>query len=302
MNEVLDLVIIGAGPAGMTAALYASRAMLNFVIIEKGFPGGQVINTYEVDNYLGIKMTSGMELSNMFLEHINELGVEVKTEDVEGITIEGDLKIIKTYSGTYTAKTVILATGASWRKLGAEGEIRLAGRGVSYCATCDGAFYKGKDVLVVGGGDVAVEDAIYLARMCKKVTIIHRRDEFRAVKVLQEKLFKVDNIEVLWFHELKEIIGEEVVSAARLVNNQTKEETTINVDGVFIAVGNIPNTELLAGKVEMDESGWIIADENCETSVPGVFAAGDLRVKALRQIVTASADGAISVFAAEKYV
>ncbi|MDA3845505.1 MAG: thioredoxin-disulfide reductase [Vallitaleaceae bacterium] len=302
MNEILDLVIIGAGPAGMTAALYASRAMLNFAIIEKGFPGGQVINTYEVDNYLGIKMTTGMELTNMFLEHINELGVEVKTEDVEEITIDGDIKTIKTYSGTYQAKTVILATGASWRKLGVEGEARLAGRGVSYCATCDGAFYKGKDVMVVGGGDVAVEDAIYLSRMCKKVTIIHRRDEFRAVKVLQEKLFKVENIEVLWFTELEEILGDEVITGARVINNQTKEVKTIEVDGVFVAVGNIPNTGLLAGKVDTDSSGWIIADENCETSVPGIFAAGDLRVKSLRQIVTASADGAISVFAAEKYV
>jgi thioredoxin reductase (NADPH) len=247
-------------------------------------------------------MTTGMDLSTKFLEHINDLGVEVLIEEVEEITIEDDVKLVRTYNDTYKTKTIILATGASWRKLGAIGELEFAGRGVSYCATCDGAFYKGKNVLVVGGGDVAVEDAIYLSRMCEKVTIIHRRNEFRAVKVLQEKLFKVDNIEVIWFHELEEVVGDQTVTGANILNNKTKEVTKIDVDGVFIAVGNTPNTALLKDKVDTDSSGWIITDVNCETNIPGVFAAGDLRVKALRQILTAAADGAISVFAAEKYV
>ncbi len=302
MSDVLDLIIIGAGPAGMTASIYASRAMLNFIILEKGFPGGQVINTYEVENYPGIKIATGMELSALFSEHVEGLGGKIKTEEVEEIRFEENIKVIKTYYGEYKAKTIILATGASWRKLGTKGEAELAGKGVSYCATCDGAFYKGKEVLVVGGGDVAVEDAIYLSRICKKVTIIHRRDEFRAVKVLQEKLFPIKNVDIRYFHELEEVVGKDYVTGVRLINNQTKEVTEIDVDGVFIAVGNTPNTELLADKVKTDKAGWIITDENCETSIAGVFAAGDLRVKALRQIITAAADGATSVFTAEKYL
>lgn len=302
MSDVLDLIIVGAGPAGMAASVYASRAMLNFIVLEKGFPGGQVINTYEVENYPGFKMLSGMDLSTKFYEHALELGADIRTEDVEKITLEDDVKVVKTYENKYKAKTLILATGASWRKLGAPGEETFAGRGVSYCATCDGAFYKEKEVLVVGGGDVAVEDAIYLSRMCKKVTIIHRRDEFRAVKVLQEKLFPIENIEVKWFTELEEILGDQVVTGARLINNQTKETSEISVDGVFIAVGNTPNTDLLKGLVEMDQAGWIKTNEDCETSVKGIYAAGDLRIKSLRQILTAASDGATAVFAAEKLV
>lgn len=302
MSEVLDLIIVGAGPAGMSAALYAKRAMLNFIIIEKGFPGGQVINTYEVENYPGIKMISGMELSGMFQEQLAEFDVEILTEDVGKIEVVEGIKKVKTYDHVYEAKTLIVATGATWRKLGAKGELEFAGKGVSYCATCDGAFYRDKDVLVVGGGDTAVEDAIYLARMCKKVTLIHRRNELRAVKSLQEKMFKVPNIEVIWFGELEEIYGDQFVEGAKVRNNQTDVITEYKVDGVFIAVGTDPNSALLKDVVDIDENGWVIANEECETSVPGIFAAGDLRVKHLRQIITAAADGAISIFAVEKYV
>lgn len=303
MSDVLDLVIIGAGPAGMSAALYAKRAMLDFVILEKGFPGGQVLNTYEVENYPAVGMTSGMELSGLFQSQLAEFDVEVQTADVESIEVVDGIKEIKTaYSGTFKTKTLIVATGASWRKLGAIGEVEFAGRGASYCATCDGAFYRDKEVLVVGGGDTAVEDAIYLARMCKKVTLAHRRDELRAVKVLQEKMFAIENIDVMWFNELEEIYGEQVVQGAKLRNNKTDEYTDLKVDGVFIAVGTDPNSSLLEGVVDLDGSGWVIADEDCHTSVEGIFAAGDLRVKHLRQIITAAADGAIAVFAAEKLV
>lgn len=302
MSETLDLIIIGAGPAGIAAGIYASRAQLSFVLLEKSFAGGQIVNTYEIENYPGIKSTSGFELSTMFREHAEELGVEFKSEEVQEILLDSTLKKVITNSETYEARTVILATGASWRKLGSEGEDKFSGLGVSYCATCDGAFYRQKVTAVVGGGDVAVEDAIYLARLCKKVYLIHRRGELRAVKVLQEHLFKIDNIEILWHHEVDEIVGDQSVSQLQVHNNKTQEARTLDVDGVFVAVGSTPNSQLVASQVELDQKGWIKTNEDCETSVPGVFAAGDLRVKSLRQVLTAASDGAISVFAAEHYM
>jgi len=302
MNQPLDLIIIGAGPAGVAAAIYASRARLSFIILEKSFTGGQIINTYEIENYPGIKATSGLELSGMFQEHAEALGVEFLTEEVEKITVENGMKYVQTNETTYTTKTVILAMGASYRKLGTEGEEAFTGRGVSYCATCDGAFYREKITAVVGGGDVAVEDAIYLSRVCKKVYLIHRRDELRAVKVLQEHLFKIDNIEIIWDSELLSIKGEEQVQAIEVRNKKTSKEETILVDGVFIAVGNNPNTALVEDLVAVDEKKWIQTDEDCETSIKGIYAAGDIRVKSLRQVVTAAADGAIAVYAVERYL
>ncbi|NDL67223.1 thioredoxin-disulfide reductase [Anaerotalea alkaliphila] len=301
-EKILDLVIIGAGPAGMAAAIYAKRAMMDFVILEKAFPGGQITNTYEIENYPGIKTASGFELSNLFREHVEELGVEILTEEVEELVLEGAVKKVVGSYNTYLAKTVILAMGASWKKLGVKGEEFYMGRGVSYCATCDGAFYRGKKTLVVGGGDVAVEDAIYLARMCEKVYLVHRRNELRAVKVLQEKLFGTPNIEVLWDTEMDEIQGGEFVEKVRLHNNKTRETRELDVDGVFVAVGSTPNTKFLAGKVEMDAAGWIRTGENCMTNVEGVFAAGDLRQKTLRQVITAAGDGATAVYGVERFL
>lgn len=302
MSEVLDLVIIGAGPAGMTAAIYASRAQLKFVLLEKSFAGGQITNTYEIENYPGVKSTSGFELSTMFREHVEHFGVNIIAEDVENVELNGDVKKVVTNANIYEAKTIIVATGASWKKIGIPGEEEYSGRGVSYCATCDGAFYRNKKTLVVGGGDVAVEDAIYLSRMCEKVYIIHRRNEFRAVKVLQEKLFEIPNIEVIWDTELDEIIGNDFVEKATIRNNKTDEITTLDVDGVFIAIGSDPNTDFLRDKVAMDKGGYIATGENCMTNVEGVFAAGDLRQKSLRQVITACGDGATAVFGAERFV
>ncbi len=302
MSEILDMIIVGAGPAGISAAIYAKRAMLNFVILEKSFAGGQIINTYEVENYPGIQSVSGFELSNMFSEHASSLGVEIQSREVLEIDISGDVKRVVTDNGILEAKTIVLSTGAQWRKLGVKGEEEFIGQGVSYCATCDGAFYKGKRTLVVGGGDVAVEDAIYLSRMCEKVYLAHRRNELRAVKVLQDKLLKTENIEILWDTELEEIYGADNVEGAKVFNNKNGEKADIKVSGVFVAVGTSANSELLKGKVAMDEGSWIITDEDCETSVKGVFAVGDVRKKSLKQVITAAADGAIAVYAAEKYI
>lgn len=302
MNEIYDLVIIGAGPAGITAAIYATRAMLNFAILEKGFTGGQIINTYEVDNYPGIQNISGFELSSKFSEHATSLGVEVKSEDVTELIIDEPIKKVVTSNGVLETKTIILSTGAQWKKLGVPGEEKFTGLGVSYCATCDGAFYRGKRTVVVGGGDVAVEDAIYLSRMCEKVYLVHRRHELRAVKILQDKLLNTPNIEVLWDTEMDEIFGETAVESVKLRNNKTGKITNLNIDGVFVAVGTSANSQLLQGKVEMDSAGWILTNEDCETSVEGVFAVGDVRKKTLKQVITAAADGAIAVFVCEKYI
>ena len=302
MNEVLDLVIIGAGPAGMTAAIYASRAQMKFVILEKAFPGGQITNTYEIENYPGIKTASGFELTTMMQEHVAHFGIEIKTEDVVDAQLNEVIKTIKTSANTYQAKTVILAMGATWKKLGVEGEDTFSGRGVSYCATCDGAFYRNKTTMVVGGGDVAVEDAIYLARMCEKVYLVHRRDELRAVKVLQEKLFELENVEMIWDSELTKIEGDQFVNKAEVINKKTGELRSIDADGVFIAVGSNPNTEFVRGKVDMDRGGYIATGENCMTNIEGVFAAGDLRQKSLRQVITACGDGATAVYSAERFI
>ncbi len=302
MSSILDLAIVGAGPAGIAAAIYARRARLDFVIFERSFTGGQIVNTYEIENYPGVKATSGFELSNLFSEHAASLGVEFTSEEVMSINVKDKVKEIATNNGTYKAKTVILATGASWRKLGVEGEDQFAGLGVSYCATCDGAFYKEKTAAVVGGGDVAVEDAIYLARMCKKVYLIHRRDELRAVKVLQEHLFKVENIEILWDTQVTAIKGDKQVESIDIVNSKTEATDTLDVDGVFIAVGSVPNSKMVEGQVSMDNGGWIIAGDDCKTSADGVYAAGDLRTKSLRQVITAASDGAVSVYSAEHYL
>ena len=286
-----DLIIIGAGPAGLSAAIYASRARLNAIVIEQNYVnGGQIIDTYEIDNYPGLPGLSGMDLAMKMAEHAEKLGVETVNAFVQSLDLEGPVKKVITDEGTYEAKAVIIASGATHSKLGAQGENQYAGMGVSYCATCDGAFYRGKDVLVVGGGDVAVEDAIFLARGCNKVYVVHRRDELRAAKVLQESLLALPNVEMVWNSNLKSITGGMKVENATVVNKFDQSERTIPVAGVFIAVGITPRSEFARNHVSMDEKGYI------------VFAAGDVRTKQLRQVVTAVADGANAVTSVEKYL
>ena len=298
-----DLIIIGAGPAGLAAGIYASRARLSAVIIEQNYVnGGQIIDTYEIDNYPGLPGLSGMDLAMKMAEHAEKLGVETVNGFVQSLDLEGPVKKVITDEGTYEARSVIIASGATHSKLGAEGENQYGGMGVSYCATCDGAFYRGKDVLVVGGGDVAVEDAIFLARSCNKVYVCHRRDELRAAKILQETLLSLPNVEMVWNSNLRKISGGMKVESATVVNKLDQSERTIPVSGVFIAVGIQPRSEFAKNHVAMDEKGYIIADETGATSVPGVFAAGDVRTKQLRQVVTAVADGANAVTSAEKYL
>lgn len=298
-----DIIIIGSGPAGLSAAIYAQRACLDTIVIEKnGISGGQVLNTWEVDNYPGFPGVTGFELSRQFREHANKLGARVVQDEVVQVELSGNVKKVVCEEETYEARCVILASGAHHRTLEVPGEEELRGAGVSYCATCDGAFFRGRTVAVVGGGDAALEDAIFLARMCEKVYIVHRRDKLRGAKRLQERLQALENIEFVWNSETVAIEGDGQVEALRLRQTKTGEEKRLDVDGVFIAVGIAPESELYAGQLELDEQGYIRADESGQTSVPGVFAAGDVRTKALRQILTAASDGANCVPSAERYL
>lgn len=298
-----DIIIIGSGPAGLSAAIYAQRACLDTIVIEKnGISGGQVLNTWEVDNYPGFPGVTGFELSRQFREHANKLGARVVQDEVVQVELSGNVKKVVCEEETYEARCVILASGAHHRTLEVPGEEELCGAGVSYCATCDGAFFRGRTVAVVGGGDAALEDAIFLARMCEKVYIVHRRDKLRGAKRLQERLQALENIEFVWNSETVAIEGNAQVEALRLRQTKTGEEKRLDVDGVFIAVGIAPESELYAGQLELDEQGYIRADESGQTSVPGVFAAGDVRTKALRQILTAASDGANCVASAERYL
>ena len=298
-----DIIIIGSGPAGLSAAIYAQRACLDTIVIEKnGISGGQVLNTWEVDNYPGFPGVTGFELSRQFREHADKLGARVVQDEVVQVELSGNVKKVVCEEETYEARCVILASGAHHRTLEVPGEEELRGAGVSYCATCDGAFFRGRTVAVVGGGDAALEDAIFLARMCEKVYIVHRRDKLRGAKRLQERLQALENIEFVWNSETVAIEGNAQVEALRLRQTKTGEERRLDVDGVFIAVGIAPESELYAGQLELDEQGYIRADESGQTSVPGVFAAGDVRTKALHQILTAASDGANCVASAERYL
>ncbi len=301
---IYDVIIIGSGPAGLAAAIYAKRAELNVIVIEKaGLSGGQVINTYEVDNYPGTPGIGGFELSTKFREHADKLGTKFINGEVTDFGLEDQVKVVTMDDGTqYKAKTVVIATGGTPRHLGVPGEEKLSGMGVSYCATCDGAFFKNKTVAVVGGGDVAVEDAIFLARICKKVYVIHRRDQFRASKSTSLRLNSLENVTILWDSVVEKINGEENVEAIEVKNIKTNETASYEVAGVFIAVGYLPNSEVYKKVVATDQGGYIIAGENCETNVPGILAAGDVRTKELRQIITAASDGAIAITAVEKYL
>lgn len=298
-----DVVIIGGGPAGLSAGLYAGRANLKTAIIERGMPGGQASTTEMIENYPGFPGgIMGPELMMKMAEQTKNVGVEFITSNVEEIKADNSLYEIKTTSATITTKALILSTGAEPKELGVSGERKNRGRGVSYCATCDGAFFRDRKVAVVGGGDAAVEEAMYLTKIVEKVYLIHRRDTLRATKVVQDRAFKNPKIDFIWDSAVSEIMGENKLEAVLIENLKTGEKRSITVDGVFIYVGNTPNTQFFNELVKIDEKGYIIADEKMRTSARGIFAAGDLRQKSLRQVVTAVADGAIAATEAEKYI
>ena len=302
-NTVYDVVIIGAGPAGLAAAIYAKRARLSCIVIEKtGGAGGQALSTYEVDNYPGMPGIGGFELSQAFREHCDKLDVTFVTDEVVGIEAEHGIKQVFAQENNYECRSIIIATGARHAKLNVPGEKEFSGMGVSYCATCDGAFFRNRTVVVVGGGDVAAEDAIFLARACAKVYVVHRRNEMRAAGTLQEALFALPNVEMIWNSTVEEIVGDDAVTGVVLKDVQTNTTSKIDADGVFIAVGIIPNSNEFTGKLAVNNEGYIVAGEDCRTSIPGVYAAGDVREKQLRQIVTAVADGANAVTGAQKFI
>ena len=303
MENIYDLAILGAGPAGICAAIYATRAKLNTIWLDKKFvQGGQIVDTYEVDNYPGLPGITGLDLGEAMAGHAKKLGMKPQREPVRSIETEQGIKVIRTKKNEYRARAVIIACGATHRHLGIPGEEELSGMGVSYCATCDAAFFQDRTVVVVGGGNVAVEDAILLSRTCKKVYLVHRRDELRAEKILQESLFACKNVELIWDSIPLSIEGTDKVEALKIRNKKTQEESFIETDGVFIAVGIVPGTEKFKDLVKLDEAGYIVAGEDGITSEPGIFAAGDIRTKNLRQVVTAVADGANAVASAQRYL
>lgn len=299
---MFDTVIIGAGPAGMTAALYAARSNLKVALIERGIPGGQMNNTSDIENYPGYANISGPDLAEKMFEPLENLGVEHLFGQVERIEDLGATKKIVTDDGEFEAKTVVIATGSNHRPLNVPGEEELNSRGVSYCAVCDGAFFRNKEVVVVGGGDSAVEEALYLSNLVSKVTIVHRRDELRAQKILQDRAFAKDNIEFIWDSVVTEIKGERKVSSVEIRNVKTEEISSISADGIFIYVGMIPQTNDFTDLGITNSSGYIPTNEKLETTIPGIFAAGDVREKEIRQVVTATSDGAIAAQGAYSFV
>lgn len=308
MSKVYDVVIIGGGPAGLSAALYAGRARLNTLMIEKAREGGQIMGTSEIANYPGsLEVESGPTLIDRMTAQMKNFGAETVYDTVESVELEGEVKTIQCLSGTYLGKTVIIAGGASPTPIGCPGEQEFTGKGVSYCATCDAAFFEDLEVFVIGGGDAAVEEAMYLTKYARKVTIIHRRNELRAAKSIQEKALANEKIEFMWDSVVKELKGEGILSSIVVENVKTGEVREIEANkedgvfGVFVFIGFKPQTAIFEGKVAMNK-GYIITDEDMKTNIPGVFAAGDIRVKSLRQVVTAAADGAIAAVQAGKYL
>ena len=300
MEEIYDLAILGAGPAGICAAIYATRGKLNTLWLEKKFvQGGQIVDTYEVDNYPGLPGVGGFELAQKMREHAQKSGVTFAKEQVVSVEDKQEKKLVTTNQKQYEAKAVIIASGASYRKLGVPGEERLTGMGVSYCATCDGAFFRNRTVAVAGGGDVALEDALFLARGCEKVYLIHRRDSFRGAKVLAEQVQTNKKIEILYDTVVEEICGEGMVEKIKILNKKTQEEKMLPVNGIFIAVGMVPNTVKVIPDLALDDTGYIKAGEDGRSSVPGIYAVGDVRTKQLRQVVTAVADGANAIASME---
>lgn len=308
MGKIYDVVILGAGPAGLSAALYAGRARLSTLVIEKGQDGGQITQTSEIENYPGsLEEESGPTLIDRMSAQVKRFGAERVMDTIQSVELEGEIKKINCVKETYSAKTVIIATGASPMFIDCPGEKEFTGKGVSYCATCDAAFFEDFEVYVVGGGDSAVEEALYLTKFARKVTIVHRRDQLRAAKSIQEKAFDNPKVAFMWDSVIKELKGDGLLESMVVENVKTKELTEVlaaeedGTFGVFVFIGFKPQTALFADQVTM-ENGYIMTDDNMKTNVPGVFAAGDLRVKSLRQVVTAAADGAIAAVQAEKFL
>lgn len=297
-----DIIIVGGGPAGLVAALYAGRAELDALMIEKQFEGGQIVTTSEIENYPGFMDITGSDLASIMYEHAKKFGGAMEYKEVLDIQIDGDIKKVITANETYEAKVVILSMGAKPRKLEIDKEDELVGRGISYCAICDGGFYRNKVVAVVGGGDTAIEDALHLSRIAEKVYLIVRKNELTANKSAQKKLFETKNVEIIWDSIVKKLSAEQVLDGIQIENTKNKTVMELQINGLFVAVGSKPSTELVKGLVDLNKQGYIVADESCRTSVDGVFAIGDIRTKSVRQVLTAAADGAVSVYEAEKYL
>ncbi|NLA84930.1 MAG: thioredoxin-disulfide reductase [Clostridiales bacterium] len=298
-----DIIIIGGGLAGLTAGMYTKRAGLDTLLFEKMFTGGQAATTNLIENYPGFDdPISGPDFAMRIENHARKFGLEIQYDEIKELQLEGPVKKVLTDNKVYEAKAVILAMGAEPRKLGLDKEEEFRGRGVSYCATCDGAFFRDKDVAVVGGGDTAAEDALFLAQYVNKVYLIHRRDTLRATKIIADRVLANEKIEKVWDSVVTGINGDDKVTGIEVENVKTRAKKEIKLDGIFIAIGVIPNSELVQGKVEMNESNYILTDDSMRTNVPGVFAAGDIRQKPLLQLVTAAADGAIAAYSAQKYI
>ena len=308
MKKIYDVIIIGAGAAGLSAGIYSGRAKMSTLIVEKGSTGGQASTTQEIVNYPGFRKTTGPELMHEMHLQAEDFGVEFVKADVQDVNLEGDVKVLKTDNGVFEARSIIIASGATPRQLGFPGETEYRGRGIAYCATCDGEFYSGLEVFVIGAGFAAAEEAMFLTRFARKVTVIAREPEFTCAKTIADKVMAHPGVDVMFNTEVVEVTGDDLIRRMKLINNVTKEEMVIEADendgtfGVFIFAGYVPQSDIFKGKLEMDRFGYIMTDENMQTSVEGVYAAGDLRPKVLRQVVTAVADGAIASTQAEKYV
>lgn len=309
MENIYDVIIIGGGPAGLSAGLYAARGKMSTLILEKEKAGGQIVTTSEVANYPGsMENATGPILIDRMVEQCKEFGAEFEKDTINEIKVDGTIKTLVGEKTSYKTKSIIIASGANPRLAGVPGEKELSGKGVSYCATCDADFFTDLEVFVIGGGDSAVEEAMFLTKFARKVTIVHRRDELRAAKSIQEKAFNNSKIEFMWDTVIEEIKGDGIVESAVFRNKKTGEVTEYTADeedgtfGIFVFIGYIPATKVFEGVIKMDETGYIITDDNMKTNIPGVFAAGDCRVKSLRQVITAAADGAIAATQAEKYI
>ena len=303
MKHIYDMIIIGGGPGGYTAALYAARAGMDVVLLERLSAGGQMALTSKIDNYPGFPDgIDGFTLGLQMQESAEKFGAKTEYADVEAVHLEGDIKEVHSSEGIFYGRTVVIATGASPRKLGLPKEQELIGRGINYCAHCDGMFYKGKTVAVIGGGNTAAADALLLSRIAEKVILIHRRDVLRATKIYHQPLMEAENVEFRWNSAVTELLSEGKLSGIRVRDLVSGEEEDLPVDGVFVSIGRQPASELVKGQLELDQSGYIVAGESTEASLPGVFAVGDVRTKVLRQVVTAVADGAMAVHHAEEYL
>ena len=303
MANIYDMIVIGGGPGGYSAALYAARAGLSVVVLEKLSAGGQMALTHQIDNYPGFADgIDGFALGEKMQQHAEKFGAKTEYAEVFSLDLQVSPKVVDTSEGLFYGKTVVYATGAGPRELGIPQEQELVGRGVNYCAACDGMFYRGKTVVIVGGGNSAAADALILSRIAKKVILVHRRDELRATKIYHKPLMEAENVEFRWNSAVVELLREEKLTGVKLRNLVSGEESVVDCDGLFVSIGRKPVTELVAGQLELDENGYVVADESTRSSVPGVFAVGDVRRKVLRQVITAAADGAMACHYAEEYL